>query len=350
MNGNMTTSNIDTKGKTIFNYHYTALFLVVFSLTACNSNPPAPVINRAPNAAQTQTTPQKSTSNNRQTYKAGDWRPDTYIVKPGDTLFSIGLAFGYDYKDIASANRISAPYMIRVGQTLQFAKLKADETQGATDPTSSDDGNVTTFALGDMAPAAVTTKSATPAIVAISEPKAIREPYSDTAFNTALPTEKATAAASTDVNNPSATAKPVTPDASASTTAGSTTKATDAKDAAWSWPTKGKVLSLFNQGGNKGIDIGGTRGQAINATGAGKVIYSGSDLRGYGKLVIIKHNATFLSVYAHNSAIMVKEGQQVTRGQKIAEMGDSDSPNVKLHFEIRKQGQSVDPVPYLAEN
>ena len=118
----------------------------------------------------------------------------------------------------------------------------------------------------------------------------------------------------------------------------------------WAWPTKGKVTASFNEASNKGIDIAGTTGQAINAAAAGKVIYSGSDLRGYGKLVIIKHNSSYLSVYAHNSLIVVKEGQQVGRGQKIAEMGNTDSNTVNLHFEIRRQGKSVDPSKYLTAN
>lgn len=299
-------------------------------IVACQSNPPAPVVNRLPTAAPSKTVVQKKPlANARQSYKTGDWRPDTYIVKAGDTLFSIGLAFGYDYKEIASANQINAPYVIRVGQTLQLASLKAAEA--SANPA---DADVTTYALSD---AQDTSIASAPSVVAISEPKALREPYSDSALNTALPPAKAQVAIS-----------PETPTAAPSPSVGSdSAKQSEKKASAWAWPTKGKVLSLFNQAGNKGIDIAGTRGQPIYAANSGKVIYSGSDLRGYGKLVIIKHNTSYLSVYAHNSAIMVKEGQQVTMGQKIAEMGDTDSPTVKLHFEIRKQGQSVDPVPYL---
>lgn len=335
------------KGKPIFYFYLRHLknlacvSLVAIFITACSSNPPAPVVSRLPSQSTAPTAPQKATPNNRQAYKPGDWRPDTYIVKQGDTLFSIGLAFGYDYKEIASANRISSPYLIRVGQTLQLASLKAADAQSTAGNT---DGDVTTFALSDNAETTVTAKPAPPKIVAITEPLAMREAYSDAALNTALPTAKSTGVATVEAPEASATT-PATVSQSAEPA-----KQTDAKNATWIWPTKGKVLSLFNQAGNKGIDIGGTRGQAINAASAGKVIYSGSDLRGYGKLVIIKHNATYLSVYAHNSAIMVKEGQQVTQGQKIAEMGDSDSPNVKLHFEIRKQGKSVDPAPYLGVN
>ena len=118
----------------------------------------------------------------------------------------------------------------------------------------------------------------------------------------------------------------------------------------WQWPTKGKLENLFNEAqGQKGIDILGSLGQEIKAAGPGKVIYSGEDLKGYGKLVIIKHNNSYLSVYAHNKELLVKEGQVITKGQKIATMGDSGTDKVKLHFEIRKQGQSVDPTSFLGQ-
>jgi lipoprotein NlpD len=116
----------------------------------------------------------------------------------------------------------------------------------------------------------------------------------------------------------------------------------------WGMPTSGKLVAGFSENDNrKGVDIIGQRGQAVLASAAGKVVYSGSGLRGYGKLVIIKHNKTYLSAYAHNDQILVKEGQSVTKGQKIAEMGNSDADQVKLHFEIRKFGKPVDPAKYL---
>ena len=120
-----------------------------------------------------------------------------------------------------------------------------------------------------------------------------------------------------------------------------------AGDVSWAWPSGGKVLAGFAEGTNKGVDISGKMGDPVLAAGDGKVVYSGSGLRGYGKLVIIKHDATFLSAYAHNNNILVKEGQSVSRGQKIAEMGNSDTDQVKLHFEIRRQGKPVDPLQYL---
>jgi lipoprotein NlpD len=120
------------------------------------------------------------------------------------------------------------------------------------------------------------------------------------------------------------------------------------EDLEWGMPTIGSVIAVFSENANrKGVDIAGRRGQPVVASAAGKVVYSGSGLRGYGKLVIIKHNKTFLSAYAHNDQILVKEGQSVSKGQKIAEMGETDSDQVKLHFEIRKFGKPVDPGQYL---
>jgi len=116
----------------------------------------------------------------------------------------------------------------------------------------------------------------------------------------------------------------------------------------WMWPAEGKIVTGFSDTANlKGIDIAGKSGQPIFASAPGKVVYAGAGLRGYGKLIIVKHNNTFLSAYAHNKDILVKEGQQVTRGQKIAEMGNTDADQVMLHFEIRKQGKPMDPLKFL---
>jgi lipoprotein NlpD len=115
----------------------------------------------------------------------------------------------------------------------------------------------------------------------------------------------------------------------------------------WGWPLKGKIIAEFSETSNKGLDIAATPGEPVLAAAAGRVVYSGSGLRGYGKLVIIKHNRTYLSAYAHNSVILVKEGQNVIKGQKIAEAGSTDSNRPELHFEIRKFGKPVDPAKYL---
>ena len=282
------------------------------------------------------------------------------------------LEFGYYYKDIAQANNISAPYNINVGQTLKFNALKDKSATAETKPvpTATSDGVEITPINTDAGSSNTTTTSTVikaPTIVAITEPKAIREPYSEEALKKPLPVAKTiekTADKGTEkpVDKP-VTTTPTTKPVVASTSDSKPDSKIDAKpsnevkpsadsneDIDWAWPTKGKVVANFNEASNKGLDIGGSTGQAITAAASGKVIYSGSDLRGYGKLVIIKHNANYLSVYAHNSLILVKEGQQVSRGQKIAEMGNTDSNTVKLHFEIRRQGKSVDPSKYLASN
>jgi lipoprotein NlpD len=115
----------------------------------------------------------------------------------------------------------------------------------------------------------------------------------------------------------------------------------------WRWPVRGKIVGHFGTTGGKGIDIAGRRGTAIKAAAPGHVVYSGSGLRGYGKLIIVKHNKRYLSAYAHNERLHVKEGDTVKGGQRIAEMGDSDAKSVRLHFEIRRDGQPVNPTRYL---
>jgi lipoprotein NlpD len=344
-----------------------ALYLVAFALlTSCSSNPPAPVIDRLPTTKPSTASSAAIKKPNRPTYKAGDWRPDSYIVKKGDTLFSIGLEHGYYYKDIALANNISAPYNINVGQTLKFSTLKDKTATAETKPvpTTNNDGVEITPINTDSTSngtATTSTPAKVPTIVAITEPKAIRELYSEEALKKPLPVAKVSEKAAEKPITSTPTTKPVVaptadnkPDVKPNTEVKPNADAkpsTDAnEDIDWAWPTKGKVVANFNEASNKGLDIAGSSGQAITAAAAGKVIYSGSDLRGYGKLVIIKHNSNYLSVYAHNSLILAKEGQLVSRGQKISEMGNTDSNTVKLHFEIRRQGKSVDPAKYLASN
>lgn len=352
----------------MFQFVFVALFALL--LSACESNPPAPVIDRQPQSSKSKlpTTSASDAAKVNKTAAGKDWRPDTYIVKKGDTLFSIGLEYGLEYKEIAAANNISEPYPIQIGQKLNLAGVKAKSEAADTNLTehnTSEDGVVITPMKTD--PAAVETtvsESKTPDIKSsetkplqsavtpiFSEPKAIRESYSLEAFNRSVPvktTETKVAIADKTVEAKPTDTKPVE-------NKPAETKPNDAKPAddeaiKWSWPTQGKVVANFNEATNKGIDIGGSTGQAINAASGGKVIYSGSDLRGYGKLVIIKHNKTYLSVYAHNSKILTKEGQIVFAGQKIAEMGNTDSNTIKLHFEIRRLGKSVDPAKYLNQN
>lgn len=309
------------------------LLLLSFLLTACESNPPAPVIERAPPASKPKPPESKPTASKMPVAK--EWRPDYHVVKKGDTLFGIGLEYGIDYKEIAVANNIAPPYPIKIGQKLDLSSFKSKTTTVA-ETTKTEDGVVITPIKTEPSVTETNTTPTEPSVISpvLSEPKAIREPYSNEAFNR-------TPAKPTVVTKPAdkpTESKPVE------------AKSGDDESLVWTWPTQGKIVSNFGSGGNKGIDISGAKGQSVNAASNGKVIYSGADLRGYGKLVIVKHNKTYLSVYAHNNKILVKEGQPVTSGQKIAEMGDTDSNSVKLHFEIRRLGKSVDPLPYLNQN
>lgn len=353
-------------------------------LAACAEKPIAPVIERAPVS-----TPQKPARIKAEPVRIAaqekDWRPDTHTVKKGDTLFSLGLQYGEDYKEIARINQISPPYVIRVNQVLKLRETSTEKEAGSpVAPIAKPDvsksetisQNPVTNPNENVILAPQQMESVNPVIqneapTQISRPKAMREPYSEKALSAVNPvansTKTAKPAPDTVAVNPPESAK--NPASKADTTvAGSTTDASksttdtagDAKATAektsaaevedgieWLWPTTGKLLASFNDGSSKGIDIGGVSGQAILAAARGKVIYAGSDLRGYGKLVIIKHNKNYLSVYAHNKQILVKEGQAIQKGQKISEMGNTDTDTIKLHFEIRFQGRSVDPSKYL---
>jgi lipoprotein NlpD len=300
------------------------IYIALFSLIGgCASNAPAPVIEK-------KITTEKSTASLKNKPVVRVKRdpsqpcPDTYIVKPGDTLYSLSLDCGFYYKEVAQANDIKEPYAIKVGDKIKFDQVKTNTT-----PLKNNEEAIT----NTEASAQPQTKPATGGIVHLDNPKAYREKYTDEAYNHKTVTPQAQAANS----NPPATPKEAAP-----------IVLEDKVD--WQWPTKGKLENLFNEAqGQKGIDILGSLGQEIKAAGPGKVIYSGEDLKGYGKLVIIKHNNSYLSVYAHNKELLVKEGQVITKGQKIATMGDSGTDKVKLHFEIRKQGQSVDPTSFLGQ-
>ena len=320
----------------------------------------------------------------------------TYTVKRGDTLHQIALDTGLDYRELAAWNNIENVNVIRVGQVLRLvapgeaAPVAQDAVAagasgvvttplraaspvvesgsgaaGAGAPSSASGAAVAAGASAAASPATPPPSSASrPSDVSLKTgPKAIKEPYSDQAVReltlaasaVPAPTEKLAVAQPGGVRSESAPAPrsdakadPASPAASAAAPASSAATAGDPDRLDWAWPTKGKVIAGFSDTANlKGIDIAGSAGQAIHASAPGRVVYAGNGLRGYGKLIIIKHNATYLSAYAHNREILVKEGQQVTRGQKIAEMGNTDTDQVKLHFEIRRQGKPMDPAKYL---
>jgi lipoprotein NlpD len=312
------------------------LNVALFSLflAACSSSPNrAPVIERSsepPKAKTTQASKKASIKNN---INSKDWRPESYTVKKGDTLYSISLEFGDDYKEIAQNNNISPPYNIRVGQQLKI-KINSASSNKAAEANSNDDVVIKPLNSDSQITQSQNSIVSQADIPSLNSPKAMREPYSEQAASNNTPTKPN----ETKVLDAKALEAKPTDSLQASE---------DAMD--WGTPTKGKIKTAFNEGARaKGIDIEGVVGQDINAAANGKVIYNGSDLRGYGNLVIVKHNKDYLSVYAHNSKILVKEGQAVVKGQKIAEMGNSGTDAVKLHFEIRYQGKSIDPTKFLA--
>jgi lipoprotein NlpD len=303
--------------------HLLGAVLATMALAGCaSSSGPAPVVDL--NAVPRQPAPANSASAN--TYVAPvtrvaamhnrDWRPQTYAVQKGDTLYSIAFNFGFDYHDLAQLNGIQDPTMIRVGQELRLFPA-------------------TGTAAAQPAPPAA------PAVLIVDQPRVVKLPYSEQAVAQIEQMQQPVAAAEARAAaKPVPVAKPVVAQASYSVP--------DNGVVSWGLPASGKVIAGFSESANrKGIDIAGKLGQPVFASAAGKVVYSGSGLRGYGKLVIIKHNNTYLSAYAHNNKILVKEGQAVARGQKIAEMGNTDANRVKLHFEIRKLGKPVDPAQYI---
>ena len=232
-------------------------------------------------------------------------KPGYYTIKPGDTLIRVGLENGQSWRDLVRWNNLDNPNRIEVGQVLRIIPPGATPA-GVIPP--AENGVVTRPVTEPSLPAAVPLPNAGTAAAAASAPKAAAVP---------TPTAPSTAAAAAD------------------------------EDIAWFWPTSGAVVAGFDEAKNKGLDLGGKAGDAVFAAADGRVVYAGSSLRGYGNLVILKHNNTYLTAYAHNQTLLIKEDQPVRKGQKIAEMGSSDADRVKLHFEIRRLGKPVDPTKYL---
>jgi len=289
-------------------------------LAGCFSQQPAPAVDRGP-TAQTRSAPQPS-------------GPGYYTVKRGDTLFRIAAENGQNYRDIAAWNNITDPSTIKEGQVLRVIPPAAAESGEAVVATPVSVGGGVEARPLDAPPQAAAPAKPGSGVVGgvVSEPQVGKMPYSDEAY--------ARLSRSADAPAPPAEPRAETKPEPAATALGP-------DDVPWIWPSTGKVIASFSDAGSKGLDFSGKAGDPVIAAGEGKVVYAGAGLRGYGELVIIKHNATFLSAYAHNRKILVKEGQQVSRGQKIAEMGNTGTDAVKLHFEIRKQGKPVDPAQYL---
>lgn len=264
--------------------------VMALTLAGCaNKGRPAPVEDRSFGSAQKTAKALPGADN---AGKAG-----YYTVKPGDTLLRIGLDHGQSARDLARWNNLDNPNVIEKGQVLR------------------------------VLPPAQEVAAAKPANAVVAP-----------APSAAAPAQAASAAPA---------AKPV----AATPTAPAAPASTEGDDpVSFQWPVRGPLLSGFDEAKNKGLDIAGKAGDPVLAAADGKVVYAGSGLRGYGNLIIIKHNNTYLTAYAHNQALLVKEEQAIKRGQKIAEMGNSDADQVKLHFEIRRQGKPVDPAKYLPAN
>lgn len=268
---------------------------------------------------------------------------DLYTVKRGDTLYSIALDHGVEYRDLAAWNAIDNPNRIRIGQQLRVKPPVAATATGEVITQPVDAGGTTAIEQRSLDSSPLPAARSSSSSLLKSEPKVGKLPYSEeTLAQAQRAAEPTTLAAAPPVEAKVAAPPEAKPASGEAAVAGP-------DDVGWIWPSSGKLLGQFSESGSKGIDLGGKAGDPVVAAGDGKVVYSGTGLRGYGKLLIIKHNATFLSAYAHNQNLLVKEGQSVSKGQKIAEMGNTDSDQVKLHFEIRRQGKPVDPLKYLPQ-
>ena len=277
-----------------------ALWVVMGGLVVtagCSSrqlNQPAPVEDRARAAAEMKPLPGAE--------NAG--KPGYYTVRPGDTLYRIALEAGQAPRDVQAWNNLSNPNLIEVGQVLRVAPQVG-----------------TTGAPGS---AAVTTAP-------VTAPGVVARPLNPPAPGATTPV-------------PATGAGPV---AAAPVPAPVPEPSAGADEVNFVWPAQGAVVSNFDESKNKGVSIAGKVGDPVLAAADGRVVYAGAGLRGYGNLIILKHNNTYLTAYAHNQALLVREDQTVKQGQRIAEMGSSDSDRVKLHFEVRRQGKPVDPLAHL---
>ena len=275
----------------------------------------------------------------------GSYKGNTYKVNKGDTMFLIAYLAGIDVKELAALNNMTEPYSLSLGQTLKISNC-GTKTVTTTVPVKQ--------------PVATTTTTTAAAPAAPAEPAITYTPGANGtqmgSDGTIIGPIKSGAGVANSA--PAMVQVATAPVAPATTTPVENTNSTPinanvvapiASNVAWQWPTSGNIIQGFSNtdGGNKGIDISGSRGQAVKAAASGRVVYAGNALRGYGNLIIIKHNDDFLSAYAHNDKILVTDQQEVKAGQEIAKMGSSGTNNVKLHFEIRYKGKSVDPVRYL---
>ncbi|MDB5796632.1 MAG: LysM peptidoglycan-binding protein [Paucimonas sp.] len=296
-------------------------------LAACStSKAPAPIFDRPagssrPTEAQRPRPPVPAAAAPQAPQTTPTVQRGFYTVKRGDTLSRIAQEFNQNWRDLVAWNNLASPNDIKVDQVLRV--LPPEPGTAVPSPTP--------------APAATATAGTPGAVPVKNGPRGDKRPYSDATLAELSKAEGAPTVASIKPEAARPAERPVEKPAEQAASA------EDVLDLVW--PAEGRVVAGFDAA-RKGIDIAGKLGQPVVAAGSGSVLYAGS-MRGYGNLVIVKHNANLLSAYAHNKTILVKEGQSVSRGQKIAEMGSSDTDSVKLHFEIRQQGKPVDPTKYL---
>ncbi|PUA19780.1 peptidoglycan DD-metalloendopeptidase family protein [Glaciimonas sp. PCH181] len=323
------------------------LGIIVASIAACSTTrTPAPVVERRIGGASA--TP--ATASASQAVRPSG--PGYYTVKKGDTLYRIALEFGQSYRDIVSWNNLNNANDIKVDQVLRVQPPEGGNSlAGGPQVGSVSMGSGVEVRQLGSAPSASTSANTSSSTVSggnKTSPRGDKRPYSDSAL-AELQRPDAPSGAETRVEaRPEARTeiKPDAPKSGEKAVPPSVAISGDDDRVDWMWPAEGKLLGSFDQG-KKGIDIIGKSGQPVVAAASGKVMYAGSGIRGYGNLVIVKHTNNLLSAYAHNKVILVKEGQVVSKGQKIAEMGNSDSDAIKLHFEIRQQGKPVDPSKFL---
>jgi len=324
--------------------------IAMLLLASCSSNPPAPVVNLSTTA---ESSPDDTAS--RKAASSGA----TYRVVRGDTLYAIAFRNGVDFRELAAWNGIESPYRIYAGQDLRLGPPNGEQSSShtaAAAPAASSRAPVpAATAAPPVAPPASSNQNGKPAggmfedVPATSPAPAEQTPSasapaqrSESADILAAPA--APAAPPARETAPEAPVKPVAPPKPSEGVA-----VNGAGGPSWRWPGKGPLIGSFVAGDQtrQGIDIGGTAGDPVLAAADGEVVYSGNGLLGYGELIIVKHNASFLSAYGHNRKRLVQEGEKIKGGQQIAEMGSSASARDELHFEIRKNGKPVNPIDYL---
>ena len=319
-------------------------FIVAFLLAGCAAQNPAPIVERSLSGTGQ---PLSNVIQSAPSPSANTVQPGSYVVKKGDTLYRIALENGIAYGDLANWNGLNDANDIKVDQVLRLTA--PDQPTG-----------VEVSPLRD-APAAVAVPYAPAAAAAdaLAYPKVLKFPYGSQAAETigkqaegpvglaagAMPSKPPAVSLPSPTNGSSVVSESRNIVKSAAGQQ-NTTASDDESLADWLPPTAGKLLRSFTEE-SKGVDFSGKMGQPVLAAQSGKVVYAGTGLRGYGKMIIVKHNNAYLSAYAHNSKLLVKEGDEVKRGEKIAEMGNTDTDQVKLHFEIRKFGKPVDPTKFI---